>query len=221
MLRPSMHKFCKPNNLKRMRKSSTKLPWPLPLLYHVPTPTLPVPHHLPHCLPRAPWIHLGFSTTPALPLSQPSTKPTTVVCTIPYRAPGPKLGIKEHLSEGWMRPAVDSTQKPKRRNHIDLDNTFSLIFWYEVGLHLGPHFGFHVMHANYLCRIESHQSGGPFTSVHSGQSGYCQTLSMFVRSLAFRPSFWSSLTHGACSGSPVPSLILTPSRRTVFSSSDF
>ena len=90
------------------------------------TPSAPSPSLLPLAHPY------GLSTTPALPLSRPSTKPTTVVRTIPYRAPGPKPGIKEHMSEDWMRPAVDNTQKPKRRNRIDLDNTFSLIFWYEV-----------------------------------------------------------------------------------------
>lgn len=69
------------------------------------------------------------SSRPAVPItSHPSTNPSTKVRTVPYRPPN----IREHMSEDWMRPPEDRTKKPKRVNRINLDNRFSLVFWYEV-----------------------------------------------------------------------------------------
>jgi len=157
----------------------------------------------------------GFSMTPAVLLSRPSAKPVMAVRTIPYRAPAPKPGIKEHMSEDWMRPVVDNTKKPKRRNRINLDNTFSLIFWHAVCLALL----FCVIYTNYFHRTERHRNDGQSMSVHFGPSGSCGMLSMSMRSLTFKPSFWSTSTHRAHSGSPAPPPIPTPSRRMVSSSS--
>lgn len=94
-------------------------------------PSAPFPSPFPSPFPLA--HPYGFSTTPAVPISRPSTKPITTVRTIPYRPLTSKPGIKEHMSEDWMRPVVDNTKKPKRRNRINLDNTFSLIFWHMDG----------------------------------------------------------------------------------------
>lgn len=69
------------------------------------------------------------SSRPAIHVtSHSSTTPSTKVRTVPYRPPN----IKEHMSEDWMRPPEDRTKKPKRVNRINLDNRFSLVFWYEV-----------------------------------------------------------------------------------------
>jgi hypothetical protein len=139
----------------------------------------PLPSLLPLASPS------GFSMPPTAPHSRLLTKPTTTVRTIPYRPPTSKPGIKEHMSEDWMRPVVDNTKKPKRRNRINLDNTFYLIFWHTVLLQ----FDFRVMYTKFFHRTESHRNGEPFMSVHFGQSGSCWTLSMSVRSLIFKPSF--------------------------------
>jgi len=159
----------------------------------------------------------GSAAPPAAPLSRSLTIPTTAVRTIPFRAPAPKPGPKEHMSVDWMRPVVDNTKKPKRRNRINLDNTFSLIFWHAVCLQ----FALYVMYANDFHRMESHRNGGPFTSVHFGQSGSCRMPPMFARNSTFKPSSWSTSTHGAHNGSPAPPPTRTPSRRTVPSSSGF
>jgi hypothetical protein len=159
----------------------------------------------------------GSAMPPATPPSWPPTKPTTAVRTIPFQAPAPKTGPKEHMSEDWMRPVVDNTKNPKRRNRINLDNTFSLIFWHAVCLW----FAFCVMYTNHFHRMESHRNGELFTSAHFGQSGSCQMLPMFARNLTFKTSSWSTLTHEAHNGSPAPPPTRTLSRRTVPSFSDF
>jgi hypothetical protein len=69
------------------------------------------------------------SSRPAISIaSHPSTNSSAKVRTVPYRPPN----IREHMSEDWMRPPEDRTKKPKRVNRINLDNRFSLVFWYEV-----------------------------------------------------------------------------------------
>ncbi|KAF8156681.1 hypothetical protein B0H34DRAFT_783088 [Crassisporium funariophilum] len=75
----------------------------------------------------------GSRTPAATPLLQPSMKPTTAVCTMPYQASATKPGIKAHMTEVWMRPELDNTKQPKRRNRINLNNTFSLVFWHMDG----------------------------------------------------------------------------------------
>lgn len=40
--------------------------------------------------------------------------------------------MKQHMSEDWMRLSKDKSKKPKRAR-INLDNRFSLVFWYEDG----------------------------------------------------------------------------------------
>lgn len=101
-----------------------------------------------------------------------------------------------------LRLVVDNTKKPKWCNCINLDNTFSLIFWHVVCLQ----FALYVMYAKYFHRMESHQNGRPFMSVHFGQSGSCWMPPMFTRNLTFKPSSWSTLTHRAHNGSLAPLL---------------
>ncbi|KAF8804504.1 hypothetical protein BYT27DRAFT_7071774, partial [Phlegmacium glaucopus] len=66
---------------------------------------------------------------PVVPLSSPSTTPSSTVQTVPYQPPS----ITQHMNKDWMRPTVDNTKKAKRPNRVNLDNRFSLVLWLDDG----------------------------------------------------------------------------------------